>query len=92
MQELKCNKCSTGIVETYQRGALINGTRCLGCGYETLAKVCKSVGEVRLFLEGMYDDTNILFQDELASLKLEAHFTGDRSKTEKIKVWKGESR
>ena len=87
MQELKCNKCSTGIVETYQRGQYITGTRCLACGYEALSKVCKTVGELRLFIDGMYEDVNLLFQDEPFSIKLEAHFTGDRSKTEKVKVW-----
>ena len=50
MQELKCIKCGA-LNETFQRGPLITGTRCIACGYETLAKVCKDVGEAKVFLE-----------------------------------------
>jgi hypothetical protein len=37
----------------------------------------------------MYGDAKLVFQDDGASLKLEAHFVGDMDKTEQIKVWKG---
>jgi hypothetical protein len=89
MPDLKCPKCSSPAYETFQRGQLITGTRCLSCNHETFAKICKTVDEVRLFLEKMYGDAKLVFQDDGASLKLEAHFVGDMDKTEQIKVWKG---
>jgi hypothetical protein len=88
----KCQKCRTGINETFQRGALITGTRCLSCGYQTFAKICKNVGELRLFLEKMPDPTQVLFQDDACHLKLEAHFTGDMASADRVKVWRGTER
>ena len=88
MNEQKCIKCGF-FNETFQRGALITGTRCLSCGYETLAKVCKSVGEIKLFFEKMSDATKVVFQDESAPIIMEAHFTGSVDKTEQVKTWQG---
>lgn len=89
MEGLKCGKCG-GINETYQRGDLITGTRCLACGYETLAKICRNVSELKAFFEKVPESTQVLFGDELASLKLEAHFSAnDMERTDRIKVWKG---
>lgn len=90
MTESKCLKCRTGINETFQRGEHITGTRCLACGFETFAKVCKTIGELRLFLEKMADDTPTLFQDDGHSLKLEAHYMGGKiDNSDRVKVWKG---
>ncbi len=88
MEGLKCSKCGF-VNETYQRGALITGTRCLSCGYETLAKICNSVGELKAFFEKVSDGTALFFQDDLANLKVEAHFEKDMSRTERIKIWRG---
>ena len=85
-----CLKCRTGINETFQRGEYITGTRCLACGFETFAKVCKTVGELRLFLEKMADDTPMLFQDDGHLLKLEAHYMGGKmDASDRVKVWRG---
>jgi hypothetical protein len=92
MDDLKCTKCGTGITETYQRGPSVSGTRCLSCGFTTLAKVCKTVGQLRTFIDGMGEDTYLVFGDDPACIKVEANFLGDKAKTEKIKVWKGEGR
>lgn len=92
MNETKCKKCGSPVTETYQRGQYITGTRCLSCKYETLAKSCKNVGELRLFMEKMSEDTGLLFEDETAFVMIEAHFVGEIGKAEKIKVWKGKDK
>ena len=89
MEELKCSKCGF-TNETFQRGKFITGTRCLSCGYETLAKACRNVGELRVFLEKIPDGVALLFQDDLAYLKVEAHFEkNDMGTTDRIKIWRG---
>ena len=88
MQELKCIKCGA-LNETFQRGPLITGTRCIACGYETLAKVCKDVGEAKVFLEKLPEGTVLLFQDNSASIRLEAHYTADLSRAEKVILHRG---
>ena len=85
----KCIKCGF-TNETFQRGQFITGTRCLSCGYETLAKICKNVDELKTFFERIPGSAAILFQDDLAYLKVEAHFEkADIGTTERIKIWRG---
>ena len=91
MEATKCIKCGSIVVETFQRGQYISGTRCLSCKHETFSKVCKTVGELRIFLERAYEDTKLVFQDDGCPLRLEAHFTEDMGKTDQIRVWKGPS-
>ena len=88
MNESKCIKCGFAN-ETFQRGPKISGTRCLSCGYETFSKLCNTVGELRLFLEKMTDDTRIVFQDDAVCVRLEAHFKEEMSRTEQVKFWQG---
>ena len=88
----KCIKCHIGLNETFQRGAHIAGTRCLSCGYQTYATMCKNIGELRTFLEKMPDSVIVLFQDDACTLKIEAHFTGEMSSAERIKIWRGMDR
>ena len=89
MQEVKCIKCGVGLNERFQRGDSISGTRCMACHYETFAKVCKSVGEIRQFLEKFSDGAMLHFEDEQANVTLEAHYTGEIATSMKVKVWKG---
>jgi hypothetical protein len=92
-EESKCLKCRVGINETFQRGQLITGTRCLACGFETFAKICGTLGELRRFFDKMPDDTPLLFQDDASSLKLEAHYMGGKmDASEKVKIWRGNER
>lgn len=88
MEGVKCGKCGF-LNETFQRGQFITGTRCLSCGYETLAKICKDVGELKVLLEKIPENTAILFQDDLASVKVEVHYVGDMGRTERVKIWRG---
>ena len=87
MNESKCIKCGFSN-ETFQRGNLITGTRCLSCGYETFAKGCKNLRDLRLFIEKIPDDVLVLFQDQ-ANVTLEAHYKGDIANADKLKVWPG---
>ncbi len=88
MQDLKCLKCGE-LNETFQRGQFITGTRCIACGYETLAKVCKSAEELKTFLDKVPAVTAVLFQDNSASVKMEVHYTTDMSRAEKVIIWRG---
>lgn len=89
MNESKCYKCGE-INETFQRGQLITGTRCLACKYETISKIVKTVGDVKTFLTNAPEGARMAFEDDAKPLRLEAHFTGDISKTEQVKVWEGQ--
>jgi len=86
---VKCPKCSSAAVETFQRGDYVTGTRCLACNYQTIARVCRTVEEIRAFIEGIHGDAQVLFQDEATWPRFEAHFTDDISKTDRIKLWRG---
>lgn len=88
MQDVKCAKCGE-LNETFQRGPHITGTRCIACGYETLAKVCKTVEEVKVFLDKLPAATAVLFHDNSATIRMEAHYTADMSRAEKVIVWRG---
>lgn len=75
--ELKCGKCSIGILETFQRGSLVSGTRCLSCGAETFTRECKTVGEVRAFLDKINESA-------ACPITLEAQFNGQIENTDRV--------
>lgn len=88
MQDVKCAKCGE-LNETFQRGQFITGTRCIACGFETLAKVCKNISEVKAFMDKLPEGTAVLFQDNSATIRMEAHYTADLSRAEKVIIWRG---
>ena len=92
MDAIKCPKCNSPALETFQRGQHISGTRCLACQFETLARVCRTVDELRAFIEGLPGSAVLAFQDDQCYPKLEAHFPAQIGKTERVKVWKGSAR
>jgi len=83
MSEPTCVKCKTGVIETFQRGSNINGTRCMACGYETFAKQCKTVAELRDFIDKIQHFAPVMGEDSQA-IVVEAHFTGQIEKAERV--------
>lgn len=88
-KSMQCAKCSSPNFETFQRGPFISGTRCMGCKHETLAKIIRTVGDMRMFLDNVPEDTPLSFQDDGYFPRLELHFKEQISKAEKVKMWRG---